>query len=48
MGVLLMFNNSDSVTLEQIQEQTQLKMVGLFCLGGGGTIICKLYGYVLL
>ncbi|KAM7427566.1 Cullin-1 [Porites harrisoni] len=25
MGVLLMFNNSDSLTLEQIQEQTQLK-----------------------
>lgn len=27
MGVLLMFNNSETLTLEQIQEQTQLKMV---------------------
>ena len=31
MGVLLMFNNSDSLTLEQIQEQTQLKTVGVLC-----------------
>ena len=28
MAVLLMFNNSDSLTVEQIQEHTQLKTVG--------------------
>lgn len=27
MGVLLMFNSADSYTVEQIQEQTQLKKV---------------------
>lgn len=37
MGVLLMFNNSDSLTLEQIQEQTQLKM----------DVLCQVLGILL-
>ena len=32
MAVLLMFNNSDSLTVEQIQEHTQLKTVGAICI----------------